>query len=912
MRRSNEVLLSLVLIGVMAVSAGGVTLGISTDGKWFTLDGTPTYLLGVSYYGAQTITTADFRTQDLDDMVARGFNWIRIFARWNTERDGTGIDVSVVEKSGSVREPYMTRLKTLIAECNNRGMIVDVTMSRARVDSNQQLMDVWMTLANQLAPYRNVYFDIANESDNADRFVSYSFMGQIVTAIKAIDPGRLCTASRVPTDADDLEDLYLVGKGDFACPHLCRGEGCSAETLATVKQYVGWMNQRSFRIPVHLQEPFNRDYEHSSYDPQTTDYYRDCGGAKLAEAGGWCLHNGAWPPHAYRSFKMTDDEGRLFAQFDSVETAAAANVHAEVGGTDPLVRRYQAEYGEQLAKQIGRTDGLARSANTTQDSAGYLSYGPYLATLPTDTYQVTWRMSIDDNTSDNSAVVTLDIRDATAGVVKATRIITRQEFAAADTYQDFTLTLSYADSGHMMEFRTYWHDNSYLKLDYIDVCPQRPPVIREVSPDPDVVYAGSEYVRQLSLSNHASPVPTWSVVSGPSGVQVSETGLVYGWTPLAAGAYTIVVRATNVAGSDDESWQVQVESLPAGTIALFPFNSDAQGWTLGLWKAGTHGEGAIAWDAASGNPDGNVKSTGSGSTNNTDSCTREGSILTRSVSTVGFDSIQVEYDLIAVLNTPPDSGCGGTCTGAVLEGSCQDKLAVYYSTAGTSGPWTLAQVLTEGIDLPAAWTHEVINLAGVSAANNNPDFAVRFKWQFNTAADAGRIDNVVVKGSSITGNQAPQVDAGPDQAVRLPNSADLDGTVTDDGLPDPPGAVTVTWIMQSGPGTVTFGDAHAVDTTASFSAAGSYVLKLYASDSQLSGQGVVSITVNAPAAADFDVDGDVDQKDFGFFQACLSGSSVPYSPGCEDADLNGSGDVDQTDFALFQDCLSGSGNPPGC
>jgi len=111
---------------------------------------------------------------------------------------------------------------------------------------------------------------------------------------------------------------------------------------------------------------------------------------------------------------------------------------------------------------------------------------------------------------------------------------------------------------------------------------------------------------------------------------------------------------------------------------------------------------------------------------------------------------------------------------------------------------------------------------------------------------------------------------------------------------------------------VTFGDAHAVDTTASFSALGSYVLKLYASDSQLNGQDVVSMTVNAPAAADFDVDGDVDQKDFGFFQACLSGSSVPYSPGCEDADLNESGDVDQTDFALFQECLSGSGNPPGC
>jgi uncharacterized protein YjiK len=98
--------------------------------------------------------------------------------------------------------------------------------------------------------------------------------------------------------------------------------------------------------------------------------------------------------------------------------------------------------------------------------------------------------------------------------------------------------------------------------------------------------------------------------------------------------------------------------------------------------------------------------------------------------------------------------------------------------------------------------------------------------------------------SSITpGNQPPTVGAGPDQTVTLPANAILDGTVTDDGLPNPPGVVTTTWSQVSGPGLVTFGNANAVDTTASFSTAGGYVLRLTASDGELSSSDDIAVTV---------------------------------------------------------------------
>jgi len=97
-------------------------------------------------------------------------------------------------------------------------------------------------------------------------------------------------------------------------------------------------------------------------------------------------------------------------------------------------------------------------------------------------------------------------------------------------------------------------------------------------------------------------------------------------------------------------------------------------------------------------------------------------------------------------------------------------------------------------------------------------------------------------------NQAPTVDAGSDATITLPANASLDGTVADDGLPNPPATVTTTWTMVSGPGTVTFADDAAVDTTATFTVDGVYVLQLEADDSELSTTDTVQITVD-PATA---------------------------------------------------------------
>lgn len=93
-------------------------------------------------------------------------------------------------------------------------------------------------------------------------------------------------------------------------------------------------------------------------------------------------------------------------------------------------------------------------------------------------------------------------------------------------------------------------------------------------------------------------------------------------------------------------------------------------------------------------------------------------------------------------------------------------------------------------------------------------------------------------------NVAPVVSAGSDLAITLPASASLDATVTDDGLPTA-SSVSQLWTTVSGPGTVTFANASAVDTTASFSVAGTYVLRLTANDTLLSTSDDVTVVVAA-------------------------------------------------------------------
>lgn len=111
-------------------------------------------------------------------------------------------------------------------------------------------------------------------------------------------------------------------------------------------------------------------------------------------------------------------------------------------------------------------------------------------------------------------------------------------------------------------------------------------------------------------------------------------------------------------------------------------------------------------------------------------------------------------------------------------------------------------------------------------------------------------DDVQISVGATSANTAPVVNAGPDRTIAFVSSTTqvaLTGTVTDDGVPNPPGNTTKSWTKVSGPGTVGFVNPTSASTTATFSVPGVYVLRLSASDSLLSNSDDVQITLTGTA-----------------------------------------------------------------
>lgn len=112
------------------------------------------------------------------------------------------------------------------------------------------------------------------------------------------------------------------------------------------------------------------------------------------------------------------------------------------------------------------------------------------------------------------------------------------------------------------------------------------------------------------------------------------------------------------------------------------------------------------------------------------------------------------------------------------------------------------------------------------------------------------VDNAQLAAIEIkphTQNRPPVVNAGPDQRITSPNAPTLTGSASDDGLPSPPGVLNYAWSKTSGPGTVSFANANAASTAATFSAPGIFTLRLAVSDSALSGSDTITVTANAPS-----------------------------------------------------------------
>jgi CubicO group peptidase (beta-lactamase class C family) len=225
-------------------------------------------------------------------------------------------------------------------------------------------------------------------------------------------------------------------------------------------------------------------------------------------------------------------------------------------------------------------------------------------------------------------------------------------------------------------------------------------------------------------------------------------------------------------------------------------------------------------------------------------------------------SVWVVFGVTAMLALTACGGGGGGGSGGNGGGQQNTAPTVSAGSDQTIQLPTNSVTLTgsatdaQGGTLTYAWTASPagVTFANAAAASTTATFGGAGTYTLTLTVSDGALTgtdalSVVVQ---ATANAAPVVSAGADQSIELPTStATVTGSATDDGLP---ANSTLTYAWTAAPAGVTFANAAAASTGATFAAAGTYTLTLTVSDSALSGTDALTVTVNPTVypAADLD------------------------------------------------------------
>ena len=211
-----------------------------------------------------------------------------------------------------------------------------------------------------------------------------------------------------------------------------------------------------------------------------------------------------------------------------------------------------------------------------------------------------------------------------------------------------------------------------------------------------------------------------------------------------------------------------------------------------------------------------------------------------------------------VTNPPP------TNTAPTVDAGPDQTIQSPTDSAELSGSATDAENNT----LTYAWTSDPptgVTFSAPSAAATSVTFPGEGTYTLTLTVSDGTVSStdtlvVTVEAAGGGGNTAPTVNAGDDQTIQLPNTAQLSGSA-EDAEDD-----TLTYAWSGEPAGVSFADANAAATTATFAAAGTYTLTLTANDGELDGSDTLTITVTEASAELFWPRPDTDESvaDYGW------------------------------------------------
>ena len=267
-------------------------LVLGTSGESFTINGTPTFLLGVSYFDGR-----NYRESDLVSLSAKGFNLIRVWLDWRED--------SYLDEKGNWLSGADQDLLRLVESADNLGLMVDIAIldknaafGNSKSDRDLAVQNVASLLKNK----RNVLFDLANEHDTSGFLLQFthSDAADLNSLVKQIDPERLVTISStgchiICTDVNNVETGNIIAEidevnVDVLTPHFLRGSDWAEKTgprLTAIKSYLQSTNKS---IPIYLQEE-NRRKDNTG--PTKEEFFKAAEDAVNLGAAAWVFHTAA-------------------------------------------------------------------------------------------------------------------------------------------------------------------------------------------------------------------------------------------------------------------------------------------------------------------------------------------------------------------------------------------------------------------------------------------------------------------------------------------------------------------------------------------------------------------------------------------------------------------------------------------
>jgi RHS repeat-associated protein len=468
----------------------------------------------------------------------------------------------------------------------------------------------------------------------------------------------------------------------------------------------------------------------------------------------------------------------------------------------------------------------------------------YAASISTGAQQFAFRSAVRSGAEaqPDSCRVVFEFRDATDANVLAT--VDSGEIANTDTWQLVEGTFAAPAGTAWVRVRLIATRNGGATTDaYFDAVSVRAISTVGVRLNGAVTDDGLPVGGTLSA--------TWGKVSGPGAVAFADAhAAATSATFDAPGAYVLRLSATDTeltttsdvtinvtapnAAPTVVAGQAQTLTLPNDTLALAGTITDdglPQGRSVSArWKK-VAGPGAVTFADA-----------GSASTSAT--FAQAGNYVLR--LTADDSDMSASSDLVVTVKPAPSNQPPVVSAGPNQSVSLPDA-ATLRGSATDDG-------LPSGSSLTYSWSEVsgpgAVTFSAPASPTTNASFAVEGVYVLRLSASdsqlVGHADVTVTVNAAGT-NNAPVVSAGPDTEVRLPDSATLNGNATDDGKPSG-GALTVAWSIVTGPGAVTFSNPTSARTQASFASSGTYVLRLTASDTELSSSDDVTVTVFDPVS----------------------------------------------------------------